>query len=121
MRDAVHLERVETDFLEHRRCWRGAASAIPDLVCARASFRGGAALSSGRAEVAILRARMRLGQASPCTEQLLTQCARRIFPSVCAALLQFRDEMLDDVGEGLVGHGIGEIEAVDVGLLDPSL
>src|SRR5271163_4558692 len=70
MRDAVHLERVETDFLRHRRRWRGAASAIPDLVCARASFRGGAALSSGRAEVAILRARMRLRQASPCTEHL---------------------------------------------------
>ena len=74
MRDAVHLERVEPDFLEHRRCWRGAASAIPDLVCARASFRSGAALSSDRGDVAILRARMRLGQASPCIE-LLAQCA----------------------------------------------
>ncbi len=38
-----------------------------------------------------------------------------------AALLQLRHQQLDDIAEGFVSDGIGEVKAIDVRLFDPGL
>src|SRR5947208_987092 len=54
-------------------------------------------------------------------EQLLAQGPGLVGPRIDAATLQLGNQVADDIGEGLVRHRIGEVEAVDVGFLDPRL
>src|SRR5580692_1058270 len=72
-------------------------------------------------EVAVSRADMGFRQARPTPEKLLAQRSWRVVALIDAALLQFGDQVRDDVAERLVRHRIGEIEAVDISLVDPLL
>src|SRR5204863_9745551 len=52
-------------------------------------------------------------------EQLLAQGARPVRVLVGAALLQDRHHQVDEVLEALGDHDAAQIEAVDIGFLDP--
>ena len=52
-------------------------------------------------------------------EQLLAQGAGQVVALVGAALLQDRHHQVDEVLEALGGHDTAQIEAVDIGFLDP--
>ena len=52
-------------------------------------------------------------------EQFLTQGARTIVALVDAALLQDRHDQVDEILETLGGHDAAEVEAVDIGVVDP--
>jgi hypothetical protein len=52
-------------------------------------------------------------------EQFLAQGAGTIVALVGAALLQDRHDQLDEILEALGGHDAAEVEAVDIGLVDP--
>ncbi len=61
------------------------------------------------------------GRRGSSAKKLLAQCSRRVVVFVSTPLLQFRDKVRHNVAERLVGHRIGEIEAVNVGVLNPFL
>src|SRR5579863_4824815 len=77
----------------------------------RLSLRGIERTRLDGGEVAITRADVVLRQARSRAEKLFAQSSRRVVAIVNAAPLQLGNEMRDDVAEGLVGHGVGEIEA----------
>jgi hypothetical protein len=52
-------------------------------------------------------------------EQLFAQGAGPVVSLVGAALLQDRDDEIDEIPEALGRHDAAQIEAVDVGSLDP--
>ena len=65
-------------------------------------------------------ARMRLTQAS-LSEELLSQRSRRVGLLVTAPALKFGYEEVDDGLEGLGANREGEIEAVEIGVVEPGL
>src|ERR1700733_10192842 len=65
------------------------------------------------------RAHMRRLQSRRAAEQLLPQSSLAISGLVATAPLKLRDDQIRDIDEGLRPHGEGEIEAVDIGRLDP--
>lgn len=65
---------------------------------------------------------MRRGQACPTgSEHLFPQRARSVFGLVDAAALQFRHDELGEIPIPARRHGVAEVEAVDIGLVDPGL
>src|ERR1700733_9962090 len=72
-------------------------------------------------EVSVSRADMGLRQACSSAKKLLPQCSRSVVVFVSTSLLQFWDKVRHNIAERLVGHRIGKIEAVNVGVLDPFL
>src|ERR1700730_11752433 len=52
--------------------------------------------------------------------ELLAQRAGRVIPFVTPAPLQLGHDQIDEIGESLRRHRIGEVEPVHVGFLDPS-
>ncbi|MPL90041.1 hypothetical protein SDC9_36086 [bioreactor metagenome] len=82
---------------------------------------GGRRLALHPLDVAIALRGMAFGQPRPVAEELLAQRALAVAGGIDAALLQLGHDMADDIGEGLVRQRIGEVEAVDAGLLDPVL
>src|SRR5438046_3272006 len=62
---------------------------------------------------------MRRGDVWATAEQFLAVGARAVVALVDAAALQFRYDQFDKILEALGGHGIGEVEPVDAGRLDP--
>src|SRR5882757_449524 len=78
-------------------------------------------LALHRFDVAIAVGRVGLRQGGAAAEQLFAQRAGLVGGGIGAALLQLGHEVVDDILEALGRHGIGEVEAVDVGLLHPLL
>ena len=64
---------------------------------------------------------MRRSQPRAGAKQLLAQGSLAILLLKHAALLQLRNQQIHHVAEGFVGHRIGEIKPIDVGLFDPGL
>src|SRR5262245_50118831 len=64
---------------------------------------------------------MRLRQPRAAPEQLLAQRAGPVRGLVQAAALELREDELDDLGERARRDHVGDVEAVDAGLLDPGL
>ena len=70
---------------------------------------------------AVARADVRRLQARRAAEQLLAQGSIPIGRLISAAALKFGNQEIGDVDEGFGPHREGEIEAVDVGFVDPIL
>lgn len=70
---------------------------------------------------AVAGARVRRGQTRAAAEQFFAQGPLAVLLLKDAALLQLRHQQLDDIAEGFVSDGIGEVKAIDVRLFDPGL
>ena len=55
------------------------------------------------------------------TKQLFTERSLTVIIFVHLPLLKLRDNQFDEIRKRFVGNGVGQIEAVDVGLLNPLL
>ena len=64
---------------------------------------------------------MNLRQPRPFAEQLLAQGPRRVLGLVDPTLLQLRHQQFHGVDKGFVRQCIGQVETVDIGLLNPLL
>src|SRR5215813_901971 len=62
---------------------------------------------------------MRIRQTIPAAKQLLPVGAGSIFAFVGAAFLQDRHDQFDETLQTLRNNGARQVEAVDIGLLDP--
>jgi hypothetical protein len=72
-------------------------------------------------DTAVARRAVGFGQAWTLAKQLVAQGAVVVGRLVCPAPLQFGHDVIDEVDERAGGDRVGEVEAVDVGLLDPRL
>ena len=53
--------------------------------------------------------------------KLFTQSSRCIIVLIDSPALKLRHHQLDEIGEALRSHRVGQVKAVDIGFIDPRL